>query len=85
MGITVKLYGRLKQYLPENSSAREITWPFQEGMTVPELIKAIEIPSEENIMVILVNSEDILELDDGINDELQNGDIVELFPPMMGG
>lgn len=81
----MKLYGSMAKYLPAQTFAGNIKRSFQEGLTVHELLKAIEIPPEEKIMVILVNSEDIMELDNGKDDKLHGGDIVEVFPPVIGG
>ena len=85
MDITVKLYGNLAKYLPPNTSSKEIKQSCPEGSTVHELLKAVKISPEEKIMLILVNSEEIMASDDGKNDELHHGDIVEIFPPIIGG
>ncbi len=80
----MKLYAGLRKYLPKDIRSGEVKLPFREGLAVGELIKAMKIPSEE-VMLVLVNSEEIMETKKESEDELHDGDVVELFPPMLGG
>lgn len=84
MKIRVKLYAGLRKYRPKDIRPGEVKQSFREGLTVSGLLKAMEIPGEE-VMLILVNSEDIMGKGNETGDELHDGDMVELFPPMLGG
>jgi len=75
MGIEIKLFATLAQFLPENGD----NYPIDAGETVGSLIKKLGVP-EEDISLIFVNS---LKVDK--DRELQDKDRVGLFPPVGGG
>lgn len=77
--IRVKLYANLRKYLPTEGYSAEDKQAFQEGLTVGGLLKAMKIPPEE-IMAVFVNSI-MVESDEEIHD----GDEVDIFPPIGGG
>lgn len=75
MGITIKLFAGLVQYLPDSAE----TYPIKDGQTVRELILALGIPVDQ-AKLIFVN---------GRKQEpdyvLNPGDRVGIFPPVGGG
>ena len=78
MVIEVRLYATLRQYFP-SSSTGVVAVDVQEGITLSELISALEIDKNE-VKMMMVNgtaAEGALKLTDG--------DRVGLFPPVGGG
>lgn len=84
MEINVKLYFELKKYLPEEAGGEEIIQFFQERATIGDLLKVINIPPED-IMVIFVNSVSIIGTSNITDKELYEGDVVEMFGSIMTG
>ncbi|MFC1925274.1 MoaD/ThiS family protein [Chloroflexota bacterium] len=84
MEINVKLYLDLKKYLPEEANGEEVIQFFQERATMGDLLRVVNIPPED-IMVVYVNSEGIIDMGDVSNRELQDGDVVEMFGSIMTG
>jgi len=75
MGIEIKLFATLTQFLPENGD----NYPIEDGETVGSLIEKIGVPVDD-VSLMFVNS-----LKVGLDRELQDKDRVGLFPPVGGG
>lgn len=79
MKIMVRLFAYFLGYLPDKSNRREVMFTLAHGGTVAHLFELLGI-SPDLPKVILVNG-----LLKSLEDELQDGDIVSIFPPMAGG
>lgn len=75
MGIEIKLFATLAQYLPENGE----DFPIDEGETIASLIEKLGVPKKE-VTLMFVNS---LKVD--VDTVLKDKDRVGLFPPVGGG
>jgi len=75
MGIEIKLFATLTQFLPKNGD----NYPIEDGETVGSLIEKIGVPVDD-VSLMFVNS-----LKVGLDRELQDKDRVGLFPPVGGG
>jgi molybdopterin converting factor small subunit len=74
MRITVKLFATLRR-----TGVDEETLEFPPGTTAGHVMKALEIP-EEQVTLIFVNGRHAQK-----SQELSDGDILALFPPIGGG
>ena len=81
MWIEIKIYSRLKQYLslPPDLMGKE-KLEMEEGATVGDLLKMLNIPDELKIVVIL-NGISCFDKERA----LKEGDVLALFPLMAGG
>ncbi len=79
MRIELRLYASFKSYLPGNRNGNSCTMEIEEGTTVQELLRKLNIPAGAT-KVVFVN---------GVHAEedkvLQEGDRVGAFPPVAGG
>jgi molybdopterin converting factor small subunit len=83
MTITLRLFGELKQYLPEGrKQGRAVHVEVPDGLTALQLILRLGIPygGEEGQMVVAVNDTEVAH-----NAVLRDGDTVSLFEPLAGG
>mgnify|MGYP000411290058 CR=1 FL=1 len=80
MKVLARVYATLKRYLPEGKADNDLEFVLPEGTTVGELIENyIKIPPEA-VKVVFVNGKHA-EMDQILND----GDRVGIFPPVAGG
>jgi len=79
MEIQVRLYGTLGKGLPDHDPLKGMTLDLQEGSSVADLIKRLEI-SRKKVGIISVGGS--LVKDTKI---LQDGDYVRLYRPIFGG
>jgi molybdopterin converting factor small subunit len=79
MNIEVKLFYNLAQYLPLETKNKNGSIYLEEGSTIQNLLDKLGIP-EQMTRVILVNG---IRPKEGAN--LQEGDVVAIFPPLAGG
>lgn len=84
MEITVKLYLGLTRCGSGGFDSVEVKHCLPEGLTARELIEGIEIPPED-IMIILVNGGNIMEFGNVPDEELHDGDVVEILPSIIVG
>lgn len=75
MGIEIKLFATLTQFLPENSD----DFPIDEGETIASLMDKIGVPKDE-VTLMFINS--ARAYPDSV---LKDDDRVGLFPPVGGG
>jgi molybdopterin converting factor small subunit len=79
MNIEVKLFGTLRDYLPETSSGFSFGLEIKRGFTVRDLMNHLRIPAGVPA-IILVNSTKARH-----EKVLQSGDLVTIIPPINGG
>ena len=75
MGIELKCFVTLAQYMPENSD----DYPIEPGETIRSLVEKLGMPVK-NVTLMFVNS-----VRSDLDTEIRNGDRVGLFPPVGGG
>lgn len=79
MKVELKLFASLRSYLPEDMSGNDSEIDVEEGKTVGEVIRELNIP-EDAPKIFFVN---------GIHANkarvLKDGDRLALFPPIAGG
>jgi sulfur carrier protein len=79
MGIEVKLFATLRDYLPKGSGRFSCNMEIERQTRVKDILERLRIP-EEIPKIILVN---------GIHGKpdqiLKEGDVVSIFPPVAGG
>ena len=79
MKLHLHLYASLASHLPEKSGRNSCTLEVADGMSIRQLLTQLEIP--ENAPKILFRNGLHAELDEIIED----GDRVAIFPPIAGG
>mgnify|MGYP001772771961 CR=1 FL=1 len=80
MKVTARVYATLKRYLPEEQANNDVEFELPAGTTVRELIENfLKIPPEA-VKVVFVNGKHA-DMDQVLND----GDRVGVFPPVAGG
>jgi len=77
--VEVKLFATLANYLPESSDGGSPTVEIPDGSTVRQLVRSLGIP-DRMPSVILVNGRDAAP-----DQVLEDGDLLTLFPPLVGG
>ena len=82
MTITLRLFGELKEYMPEGKPRSGARIELPDNLTALQLILRLGIPygGDEGQMVVAVND---VEVDHGT--VLRDGDTVSLFEPLAGG
>ncbi len=73
--INLNLFVTLSEYLPDNFEA----YPIQENTRLDALVDQLGIPMDQ-VKLIFVNGKSA-----ALDDILQNGDRVGVFPPVGGG
>ena len=83
MKITVKLFALLAKYLPEGTKGNEAELDVLEGVSVQDVIHALNLPSEY-CHLVLVNGVYVApsERPERI---LQPGEALAIWPPVAGG
>jgi molybdopterin synthase sulfur carrier subunit len=79
MKVEVKLYANFQEYLPRGSEKYSCTLELEEGTTIAQVLATLKIP-ESLPMVPLVNG-----IHRKVEDPLQPGDVLSIFPPVAGG
>ena len=79
MHVTVKLFATLVRFKDGSRAGRPFEVELPEGSVVQNLIDVLKIPAEETHVVFINNI--IEERESNLND----GDVVGLFPPVGGG
>ena len=77
--VTVRLYGSLKEYLQGDEADIPMIIKLRNETTLEKLLESLTIPVEE-VVVTLVNSSAV-----GKSHSLKDGDVVDVFPPLIGG
>ena len=79
MTITIRLFATFRDLLPAHALRSGLQMEVHEHGTVQALIKALGIP-DDLPKIVLVNGQHASE-----NRVLMHGDIVSVFPPLIGG
>ena len=79
MIVDVKLFASLREYLPADAQDFTAKAPAAAGAKVKTLLDWLKLPVELP-KVILINGRHANE-----TDEVQEGDVVSVFPPISGG
>ncbi|MBI3910348.1 MAG: MoaD/ThiS family protein [Armatimonadetes bacterium] len=82
MTISLRLFGSLRQYLPEGAAGRQVRLEIPEGTNVLGLIMRLGIPyeAEEGQLVVTINDVQVEH-----SAPLRDGDVVSMFEPLAGG
>ena len=82
MKVRLRLFGELKEYLPEGVSGRSAEIEVPEGLDVLGLILRLGIPynAEEGEIVVTINDTQAEH-----RAPLHDGDVVSMFEPLAGG
>lgn len=75
MGIELKCFATLAEYLPENSQ----DYPVEPGETIRSLVAKLGI-QEKDVTIMFINA-----LRSDLDSAIKDGDRVGLFPPVGGG
>ncbi len=79
MKVEVKLFANFREYLPPGSEKYSCFLEMEEGTTVGQVLKKLNIP-DSIPMITLVNG-----LHRDVGEPLQPGDALSVFPPIAGG
>jgi sulfur carrier protein len=74
MDVEIRLFESLKKYQPEGAKVQ-----LAAGSRVTDLLDALGIPTDD-VGILIVNR-----ADGRFDQQLQNGDVVTVIPPMGGG
>jgi len=77
--VEVRLYASLRDYAPAGGGDRVMLRDLDDGATVEQLYGVLEIPLEE-VVVSLVNGRA-----EALDHTLEDGDRIDVFPPLAGG
>ena len=77
--VKIKLFANLREYHPDEDDKKSYTLNMEEGSTLKDLYKKLEIPEDEVKMTFINN------LKQPIDYKLQEGDVIAIFPPIAGG
>ena len=79
MKVEVRLFANLAKLLPPGSQNKRATITVKKGTTIDELLEKLNLPS--NITnVVMVNG-----ANKSRETQLEEGDVVSVFPPIAGG
>ena len=79
MTVTVRLFATFRDFLPQHAIRSGLQVDVHEHDTVQALMKALGVPHDLP-KIVLVNGQHASE-----NNLLTDGDIVSVFPPLIGG
>lgn len=77
--VIVRLYGSLKELLRGGETDRSLVLELRNETTLEQLLVSLAIPVEE-VVVTLVNG-----IAEGKSYSIKDGDLVDVFPPPIGG
>ncbi len=82
MTLHLRLFGELKQYLPEGATGRQVAVEVPDGLDALALILRLGIPYEadEGAVVVTINDTQVEH-----GHRLRDGDVVSMFAPLAGG
>ena len=79
MKVEVRLFANLSKLLPPGSQKKRTTMTVKKGTTIDELLEKLNIPPKIT-NIIMVNGRH-----QGREIELNEGDVLSVFPPIAGG
>ncbi|MBD3193231.1 MAG: MoaD/ThiS family protein [Candidatus Heimdallarchaeota archaeon] len=74
--VTVKFFAGLREFGPKKE---EVKLP--KNSSIKDVLDKFKVPEEKRNVVLLINSRPHKK----IEDTLQNGDVLAIFPPIAGG
>ena len=83
MQVTIKLFATLGKYLPPEAEKNVLRTEVEDGTTVEQLIREMNLP-EELTHLVLVNGT-YIQPEDRASKEFSPGDELAVFPPIAGG
>jgi sulfur carrier protein ThiS len=83
MKIKLRLYATLQKYLPPESSNSETSMELPEASTIPDALGVLAVPMSLP-HIIFINGRHVLRPDFSTR-QLQDGDILAVFPAIGGG
>lgn len=78
MKVEVRLFGPLREYLPQDAQGHRAFVELDDGSTVHSLLQRLGIPNTSYVVTVNDEAVDVLH-------QLQDGDVVSVFPPIAGG
>lgn len=79
MEVTLKLFSSLREYLPAGSESNSARLGPPPGSTIGSALDGLGVPPDKTL-IILRNS-----VHADRDDELFDGDVIAVFPPIAGG
>ncbi len=79
MKVEVRLFATFTKYLPNDAEGHKIVLELAEGATARQVLVQLQVPLAE-IKLVFINS-----VHAEIEDVLQDGDRMGVFPPVGGG
>jgi len=79
VNITIRLFATFRNFLPQPSVHADIRLEVEEDKNVGAALEALHLPAEFP-RIVLVNG-----LHAGENSLLADGDVISVFPPLIGG
>lgn len=79
MLIDVKLFASLREYLPADAEEYTAKVPTEPGARIQNLAERLKLP-DDMPMIFLLNGQHA-----DADDEVREGDVVSIFPPISGG
>jgi molybdopterin converting factor small subunit len=79
MNIQIKLFADLAKFLPEGAAGKQAPLSVPEKITIRGVLEQLGIPCKK-ARLIMVNG-----IHRRLNDVLQEGDWLSIFPPIAGG
>ena len=79
MNIQIKLFAKLTQFLPEGATGKQAPLSVPEEITIRGVLKQLGIPAKM-AQLVMVNG-----VHKRLDDVLQEGDLLSIFPPIAGG
>ena len=82
MKVHLRLFGELKQYLPEGARGAQPEVEIPDGLDVVGLILRLGIPyeAEEGTIVVAINDTQVEH-----SAPIHDGDVISMFSPLAGG
>ena len=79
MKVEIKLFANFREFLPPGSNQYTCWLELEEGTTIGQALEKLKI-ADDLPMITLVNG-----LHRTLEDRLQPGDVLSVFPPVAGG
>ncbi len=79
MKAEIRLFASFKKYLPDHAEGQKVTVELEEGTTIKSVLQQFGVPLE-TVKLVFVNS-----VHAKMEDIIQDGDRVGVFPPVAGG
>ncbi len=79
MVVTIKLYGLLKQYIYNYEQKNKLNLKLNSSKSIRQILKENNIPTKE-VGLLLVRNETV-----NFEYQVQSGDVIKVFPRIVGG